>query len=725
MSNFFVYVNDGNETFGTIIHAENLIKYGYLNFFMTDESTGTMLSQHPITHLSQGNWPRIPVAFLKLLNFPDQLIIFTVLITLNLICFYVIYSVLITKTSKEFAFIFIFTIFFNYLHYIQWSLNLYRVWQSISYFVIIYLLSKLADKKYNKSRINFLIIAYLATIGYGELIYAFWLFISTTFLIFSGFFSQELQWKVKNSFIIFFGVSTGFVCHIFQGVSFIGINNFALYFFNILGVRNGYSNGSRLSTLVEEYNLVFWENYGIPSQSFIDQMRILKQSLINLISYSYIIQYIIPLILVLIFMSFKKRKNAVVFGLIINFYLLMNSTTDLKYLILIFIAINVVLYKIHLGVFKNVYGISLLITAGFSLYSTVLPTRSVFNQLWVQFVLIFVFAFVLFLLILRLKNLNILEVLRKLNSHVTNINFYHKTQVLSLTLCLIWLQSNIPEQILNFIYLQNSGFRLYLIISFTLLYVFFLVLLPFNLEFVYPPLVNFIAKFLFAPTAGLVFVFIFSPGYLFTGYLFREDLLWKGFVAGYISFFIYVTFLNVKRYTLLPSRISSIGFLSAFSVLYIINQLTIAKIQPPNAFKDLSSYIQENKYGEILYSNSYSLPLSYLSQNYSAMFSQSQLISFFETENILSKNYSFQFPDRTSIIYKNYDSYFLLDIPVNFDSSLSRFSESGGKPMPSSSYCNIVYERDFSKHYDFLELSNLNNNGKIGNYGYWCDFIHE
>ncbi len=719
---FFIYANDGNETFGTLIHAENLIKYGHLNSFMTDESTGTMLAQHPITHLSQGNWPRIPVAILKLFHLSDQYVIFSLILTLNLICIYAIYKVLTPKTSKEFALIFIFTLFFNYLHFIQWSLNLYRVWQSVSFFIMVFLLTKVNNQNRNKPVMYFLLIVYSATIGYGELVYAFWLLVSLTCLILLGFFSSKLRLKIEQLLIILVGIGTGLVSHIIQGTKFIGLENFATYFFNILRIRNGNNTASHLSSIIEQYNIVFWENFGIQSQGFIDQVRILIQNLTNLVSYSYIVQYSLPLILVLLFMCFKSHKIIVQLGLILSFYLLINSNSALRIFLLIIIAISILLYVLHKRFFDKIYGLSLIAIVGVSFLSVLLPTRTVLNQNLTSFITTLLSFCLLFLLILRLKTLKLLEVFRQLNTYVIKLKFEHKTQVLSLSLFTIWLQSKVSEQILNFIYSQSQGIEIYFVIFFTLLYVYCLVLLPFSSEFIFPNSISNIAKFLLAPTVGLIIVYIFSPGYLLTGYLVREDLLWKGFFVGYISFFIYLSFINIRRFTFVSGRTLSLGFIVSFIALYSMNQLIIEKIQPIDAFKAISSHIQNEKYGKVIYSNSYSLPISYLTETYSGVFSPSQLISFFESTNGLNQNYSFRFPNRTDIFYKNYDSYILLDIPVNFDKSISRFFESNGKPMPPSSYCEIVYDRDFAKHYNSLRLSNQNRNGHIGKYGYWCEF---
>ena len=714
-SNYFLYSNDGNETFGTLLHADNLIKYGQLNNYLTDESTGVEKQQHPISHLSQGNWPRISVALLKFIGLNEIFIIG--LVTLGMVAaFLITYSkLMIHKTNKVFALIFLLLFMFDFLHVTQWFLNLYRTWQVALYFFVLFTISKVESDKRNRVTLYAILTIFFAISTYGELINSIWLFIAISLLLLFRFFSFSNLEKIYLFLVMIVGSCIGFGIHVIQTVLTIGFKDSLFYFMNINRVRKNGQNSFEMNEIADKYNLVFWQNYGISTDNLKSVVILYLESLNDLFGSSLLINFMIPAVLILMISYGLNNKffTLVLIG-VVNTYFLLSDESYLLYFFIVIILI--VFYSRKLLPSQDLFivkiaAVGLFVVSTFSIISPPQNTwgTSYMYGLWISAISVFVIC----------SYIVVKKVNRNSKSNDLNMNYFISIIVLSLFNYSIQRKFSWRLYYPELINLNDA--KLFLLIIVYISYNLFIIHWLWNLSKLNLKDTSKVFSFVLAPLIGLMIVGFLSPGYVLTGYLLREDFLWKGLGSSILGLILY---LSIKSYSDNLATKNFWGHTSSFiwiPILYLLIQFNIIQIQPYNSFFEVGEYLQKIHADKVLVSNNYPPSISHFTKNYTEITSIDNLESFVLTSIPLSELEKLRFSDRVKGENSLVTNYIFMDINVKFKTTYARYLESNGKPMPASSYCQLFLDRNFNSESIDLTLS-PGAFGNIGPYGYWCDF---
>lgn len=714
-SNYFLYSNDGNETFGTLLHADNLIKYGHLNNYLTDESTGLEKQQHPISHLSQGNWPRISVAILKIMGLNEIFIIG--LVTLGMVAVFLItYSkLMILKTSKVFTLIFLFLFMFDFLHVTQWFLNLYRTWQVALYFFVLFIISKIESDKRNRVFFYTILSVLFAISTYGELAHAIWLLIAILLLLFFRFFSFSKLGKIYLFLAMIVGSCVGFGIHFIQTVLTIGFEDSLFYFMNINGVRTNGQNSFEMNEIADKYNLVFWQNYGIDTTNLNSVVTLYLETLNDLLASSLLINFIIPVILILLISyTLNNKFFTLLLIVIVNTYFLLSEEYYLLYLFIIIFTIS--FYSRTFLASRNLFIVKIVPIGLFvvSTFSTISPPRYTWVTSYMYSLWISAFSVAVICLYIAIKKVN-------RNSKSNNFNMSYFTSIILLSLFNYSIQRKFSWRLYYPELINLNDAKLFVLILIYVSYSLFIISWLWNLSKLNLKETSKVFSFVLAPLIGLIIVGFLSPGYVLTGYFLREDFLWKGLGSSILGLILY---LSIKSYSDNFPRKNLWGYTTSFiwmPILYFLIQFNIMQIQPYNSFSEVGEYLQKIHANKILVSNNYSPSISHFTKNYTAFTAFDNLESFALTSTPLSELDEFRSSDRIKGKYPTVTNYIFMDINVKFKTTYARYLESNGKPMPASSYCQLFLDRNFNSESIDLTLS-PGAFGNIGPYGYWCDF---
>lgn len=167
------FVLDGNETFSSIVHAQNMYRFGIgESFGLTDEAYGPDPAAHPFVYTHQGNFPRIFAYVIWALGASSvglQVVVTTV----------VIGSAAVFFTFRFFgrwlgpAAAFLISIIFitDYIMLLQWNLVTYRVWHLFFFFGALCLVDRCAASRSVVLWMPVIFLFYLA-LFYFELMFA-------------------------------------------------------------------------------------------------------------------------------------------------------------------------------------------------------------------------------------------------------------------------------------------------------------------------------------------------------------------------------------------------------------------------------------------------------------------------------------------------------------------------------------------------------------------------
>lgn len=257
------YILDGNESYGTVIHGQNLLDYGSKAAFLTDESSGKYSAQHPIVHLSQGNWPRLPSALLARFGFESPLQHVLILtFTIGVLGVWLLYDLLRRVVSWRFAALTTLLTVADYLFFVQWQVNAYRIWQPFLLTAALWLAAWLTDSR--RKVLGYAGVgAVFFLLGYGELVFGvFSLLAFALLLVFMrGGRCRRITGFGLASAVLGFVAAIGVLS--LQGVAYLGWSNYLAYFASTIGTRTlGAGYAQTAMDLSAEYNLVFWQNFG-------------------------------------------------------------------------------------------------------------------------------------------------------------------------------------------------------------------------------------------------------------------------------------------------------------------------------------------------------------------------------------------------------------------------------------------------------------------------------
>jgi hypothetical protein len=263
LTNFFPYVMDNNESFSSLLHAKNLIDFGFAKSFgLADESLNTIAAAHPYVHTHQGNFPRVFATLIYLLgarSIESQITItvFTVGIA-SVVFAYRFFSRLI---NPLFALITCLLLITDYMLFMQWQVVTYRVWHGFFVFSTLLCMEGIgATKKWPwvlTTVLNFACLFY-------------WEFIFVAFVTLSaGLYALYLYWgKWKTLFFTLVcsgvGAIIGMSILICQLVLYMGWDGFLHDIYLTYFARNEFNDVKQLLPQMQQFfdshRIIFWHN---------------------------------------------------------------------------------------------------------------------------------------------------------------------------------------------------------------------------------------------------------------------------------------------------------------------------------------------------------------------------------------------------------------------------------------------------------------------------------
>ncbi len=127
---FKPYVLDNNESYSTLNHARNLIERGPAKSFgLADDAASPSAEAHPFVHTHQGNVPRLFAAVLHLLglrSIESQITVTT--FTAGLAVVFMAFRFFTACAGHRFALLACLVLITDYLYFAQWQANTYRIW---------------------------------------------------------------------------------------------------------------------------------------------------------------------------------------------------------------------------------------------------------------------------------------------------------------------------------------------------------------------------------------------------------------------------------------------------------------------------------------------------------------------------------------------------------------------------------------------------------------------
>jgi hypothetical protein len=131
------YVTDNNESFSMFVHANNMIRFGFWHgALLSDEAYGRQSEAHPYVYTHEGNFPRFFVYVLMrlgIIRIEWQIAITAVLVGSATI--YLCFQFFSRSVSDLFAFIVCTVFATDYLLFMQWEVNTFRVWHGLLFFL--------------------------------------------------------------------------------------------------------------------------------------------------------------------------------------------------------------------------------------------------------------------------------------------------------------------------------------------------------------------------------------------------------------------------------------------------------------------------------------------------------------------------------------------------------------------------------------------------------------
>ncbi len=771
-SRYFLYLTDGNENISANVHAANLKNFGTLNYFLADESTSFDIEKHPVTHLSQGNWPRIPIFLLQSLGLEQ--INYQILFlfgTIGLFSFFLFYKFFSIVVSQKFATIFVSLMFCDAIFFTQWLLNIYRIWAIFLFACVLFL--SVAKNKFTP----YYVFSCFLVIYYNELVNA--VFLTLVFLLFHSYFTfnstKSKSFFYKDIIFLFFGATISLLVLFSQTSLFIGFRNTFFYFKNTMVSRNGSTSlDNTFTELLNEKSLFFWLNFGTPYGSRVERIfNALEYNIFHFDVYNSLSLF--PIILALVISSFVNQLNSLLalrlYGFIFFFIfftcsvyftsatvpasiffcflILISLTTKFYTRLQFFLAILLVnSYLIYDLTASSLFSDSILVgttvlafSLGFSFCLIIAINKSsssYFKNLSINKLLFILISFSMVFLSLSSTLFFDPSMLLDTNSFSFLFFLFIVIFIWILAYIKVYFFDNstnrihfIPKNLLFFLIPLTSFTLLFSIILeyyeienpslimftfFVIIFVTFVSLFISNSNFLVD--INFNRIIVLFSLLFLVQVFVstLSPGYVSTGYLARNIPLVYGLYISPLAILIYIFAHQIRKSNKL--NLSTVGSLSSAIILsssFLFTQFNFLNSNSVDSHDILYSKLSGQFKHKSIVTNTYATPISYFTKNWSYLDSQ---IADNSTPSSLDKDFSLWYlfyPDRSNNPdYLSPDLYLFYYNPAGGNVFLD-----SANSVDSSSLCSndgLVSPFLGSPVSDF----NLLDYGQIGESGIFC-----
>ena len=262
-NDFLPYVLDNNETFSSIVHAQNLYHFGLgSSLGLTDEAYGLDPAAHPYVYTHQGNFPRLYALVLYALGLrgPEGQIVVTTF-TVGLAGLFFAYRFFAAIVTPAFAAVFCLLFMTDYVMAAQWQVNTWRVWHLFFFFSSLLCARGLGEKRFRiwvpLTALNFFALFYF------ELIFA--AFTAATVGLYTGY----LYWRRPARLAVAWlaqvgGALAGILLLIGQLVGYLGWDGFLQDLRLTFIARNFATSDADVAEAlrhhVETNHIVFWYN---------------------------------------------------------------------------------------------------------------------------------------------------------------------------------------------------------------------------------------------------------------------------------------------------------------------------------------------------------------------------------------------------------------------------------------------------------------------------------
>jgi len=311
------YVMDNNESFSSLRHAENLVRFGFRNSYgLTDESYAVQKEGHPFLHTHQGNWPRLFAFLIYLLGATtiESQIAVTAL-TVGVIAVFFAYHYFARIVSPVFGAILCGLLMTDYLLFTQWHLVTYRVWHCLFLFSTLLCAHGLGGRR--RSLWGALTVLNYACLFYYELVFA------TFVALFGGIYAAVLYRRsvrlvVRAWVLQGLGAAVSLAVLAGQLLAYLGWDGFVQDVRLTILARNeagaaGPALLRQMSEFFEQHNIVFWYNFADGAD-----LRLVRKLLLSLTQFDLQIHtpYLTILTLVLFTPWLLQNAGAEVRGLL-------------------------------------------------------------------------------------------------------------------------------------------------------------------------------------------------------------------------------------------------------------------------------------------------------------------------------------------------------------------------------------------------------------------------
>ena len=258
------YVMDNNESFSSFVHASNLYHFPFSRSFgLTDEAFSPSPEAHPYVYTHQGNFPRLYAFVLYALGartVESHIVITT--FTVGIVAVFLLYHYFTLVAAPSFAFIAAAVAMSDYVFFMQWHVNTFRVWHCLFLFLALLCVHGIGGA--HRRRWLLTTIAGFASLFYFEL--AFAVFVAAMTGLYAGFrlFRRPrllaLFWGAQCA-----GLAIAVLVLASQLIAYLGWSDFLLDLQYTYNARNLVSADPAYADRIHEFvttrQLAFWFNF--------------------------------------------------------------------------------------------------------------------------------------------------------------------------------------------------------------------------------------------------------------------------------------------------------------------------------------------------------------------------------------------------------------------------------------------------------------------------------
>lgn len=257
------YVFDNNESFSILHHAKNLYQFPVSDSMgLTDEAFSPAPEAHPFVYTHQGNFPRVFALVIFAAGartIESQIVVTTVAV--GSLAMFLIFRFFSLSVSPWFGLVATSVLMTDYLYFVQWHVNTFRIWHSVFLFGALLCVRALCVRSTAPRLVGAFLL--FACMTYFEL--AFALFVCATCGAYAAFHCR-LRWQTLLGALLVpaLGAVSGAGVLVAQIVAYMGWPAFLEDLSLTYSARNVATASpeymQRLRDFFDGHNLVFWYN---------------------------------------------------------------------------------------------------------------------------------------------------------------------------------------------------------------------------------------------------------------------------------------------------------------------------------------------------------------------------------------------------------------------------------------------------------------------------------